>query len=66
MVEKIFEQYEKLKAVLTAFNQSGKVEPEKLVEDVKASIKEFQEVLDAPEEASENDSDKPKEEGEGE
>lgn len=61
MVEKIVEQYEKLKAILTAFNQSGKAEPEKLVEDVKASIKEFQEVLDTPEEPPEEGPETPEE-----
>ena len=53
MVEKIVDQYEKLKAILIAFNKSGKAEPEKLVEDIKASVKEFQGVLDTPEETPE-------------
>jgi len=48
MVDKIFAQYDKLKGILRAFNEGGKTEESKpkLIEDVKAIIKEFSEILD--------------------
>lgn len=50
MVEKIFAKYSELKAILTAFNNRGKTDPEKLIEEVKVNIKEFSEILEEVEE----------------
>jgi len=53
MVDKIFEKYGELKAILTAFNQRGKTGPEKLVEEVKKNIDEFSKLFETPDEGGE-------------
>lgn len=50
MPEKIIEKYRELKAIVGAFIDGDKAEPEKFIEDVKAKVKEFSELLEKPEE----------------
>lgn len=53
MDEKIIEQYKKLKDIVSAYIEGGKADKEKFIEDVKANIKEFSELLEKPEEGGE-------------
>lgn len=53
MQEKIIAKYEELKEIVADFFKREKTEPERFVDDVKAKIKEFAEMLEEPKEEGE-------------
>jgi len=53
MDEKIIEKYRELKAIVAAYLENDKAEPEKFIETAKAKAKEISELEEKPEETPE-------------
>jgi len=50
MTDKIIAKYEELKEIVKNFFKRDKTEPERFIDEVKAKVKEFSEMLEEPEE----------------